>query len=46
MKAIGKLKGCKYMSVDSYLSRNTPSNPEIVLLEVLPICLTKEREEQ
>ena len=34
------------MSVDSYVSRWTPSNTEIFLLKVLPICLTKDREEQ
>ena len=33
------------MGVGSYLSRWTPSNPKIFLLKVLPICLTKDREE-
>ena len=43
-ETIGHLKGFRNMSMDSYLSRSTPSNPKI-LLWVLPICLTKERAE-
>ena len=31
------------MSVDSYLSRKNPSNPEITFLKILPI-LTREKE--
>ena len=45
LEKIGKLNICGIMSADSYLSQRT-SNPEIFLIKILPICLTKEKEKE